>query len=57
MFLKDLGKIISIQVKSQNFIPLNLKRDLNFYNFFNNPKFLPIFAFQNLIKLVSISMF
>ena len=36
---------------------MNLQRDLNFYYFFNNPKFLPIFAFQNLIKLVSLSMF
>ena len=25
--------------------------------FLNNPKFLPIFAFQNLIKLVSLLMF
>ena len=36
---------------------MNLQRDFNFYYFFNNPKFLPIFAFQNLIKLVSLSMF
>ena len=58
MFLYDLGKNISIQVKSPNLIFLwNLQRDLNFYNFFNNPKFLPIFAFQNLIKLVSLLMF
>ena len=62
MFLSDLGKIISIQVKSQNlnpktYIPLNFQRDLNFIIFSNNPKFLPIFAFQNLMKIVSLSMF
>ena len=57
MFLSNLGKIISIQVKSQNLYSFEFTKDLNFYYFFNNPKFLPIFAFQNLIKLVSLSMF
>ena len=57
MFLSNLGKIISIQVKSKNLYSFEFQRDLNFYYFFNNPKFLTIFAFQNLIKIVSLSMF
>ena len=57
MFLYDLGKYISIQVKSQNLYSFEFTKGFKFLLFFNNPKFLPIFAFQNLIKLVSLSMF
>ena len=58
MFLSDLGKIISIQVKSENLYSFEFTKGFKFLLFFlYNPKFLPIFAFQNLMKLVSISMF
>ena len=58
MFLYDLGKNISIQVKSQNLYSFEFTKGFQFLLFFlYNPKFLPIFAFQNLIKLVSLSMF
>ena len=57
MFLEDLGKIISIQVKSQNLYSFEFTNDLNFIIFLNNPKFFPIFAFQNLMEIVSLSMF
>ena len=56
MFLYDLGKIISIQVKSQNLYSFEFSKGFKLLLFFNNPKFLPIFAFQNLIKLISLSM-
>ena len=57
MFLSNLGKYISIQVKSKNLYSFEFSKDSNFYYFLNNPKFLPIFAFQNLIKIVYLSMF
>ena len=58
MFLSDLGKIISIQVKSQNLYSFEFSKGFKFlYIFLNNPKILPIFAFQNLMKIVSLSMF
>ena len=56
MFSHDLGKNISIQVKSQNLYYFEFSKGFKLLLFFNNPKFLPIFAFQNLIKLISLSM-
>ena len=58
MFLSHLGKIISIQVKSQNLYSYEFSKGFKLLFFFlNNPKFLPIFGFQNLMKIVSLSMF
>ena len=50
-------KLVSLNVFIFENLYSNFQRDLNFYYFFNNPKFLPIFAFQNLMKIVSFSMF
>ena len=58
IFLYDLGQIISIQVKSQNLYSFEFSKGFKFLLFFlNNPKFLPIFEFQNLMKIVSLSIF
>ena len=53
MFLSNLGKFISIQVKSKNLYSFEFSKGFKFLYFLNNPKFLPIFAFQNLMKIVS----
>ena len=61
MFLSNLGKIISIQGKSKNLYSFEFEENFKgisiFIIFLNNPKFLPIFAFQNLMKIVSLLMF
>ena len=45
-------KLFRFKWNPKTYIPLNFQRD-----FLNHPKFLPIFAFQNLMKIVSLSMF
>ena len=57
MFLSNLGKIISIQVKSQNLYSFEFSKGFKLLLFFLIIPNLPIFAFQNLIKLVSLLMF